>query len=405
MPEPDRIRIFVDEIWKWFAVHKRSLPWRDLPDDDPDHKAYLILVSEIMLQQTQVPRVIVLYKEFIRRFPRIEDLAKATNAEVLMAWRGLGYNNRAIRLRDTARTILGNSKRQISHLRPFGDSGGHANYNSEKYQSNSHLPALHYSSDEARSIACPSKPEGRSGVNYQFFPRSMTDLLALPGVGPYTAAAIRNFAFNLPTPCLDTNIRRILHRFFVGPENADGTWRKDDRWLMGVAEKVLKEAMLERRHRGFRRVRRSRGDNDNFSSSDSSASSESSASSSSWHAALMDFGSLVMTKNNPKWNLLSPELRSICKAYGKRINRVQKVIKREPGREIAGKYIPNRIIRGRVVEALRDHPDGLTIDQIGPIVAMDWTMGDFRGWLQGIVQSLMKDLILEKQKRVLRLRS
>jgi A/G-specific adenine glycosylase len=67
------------------------------------------------------------------------------------------------------------------------------------------------------------------------FPREMSELLQIKGIGPYTAAAIRNFAWNLPTPCIDTNIRRILHRTFYGPEETDGTWKIGDRILLDVA--------------------------------------------------------------------------------------------------------------------------------------------------------------------------
>ena len=180
-----RMHLFCTGILDWYAVHRRTLPWRDLKTKNLDHKAYLVLVSEVMLQQTQVPRVIILYKKFIQTFPLIEDLAKASNAEVLIAWRGLGYNSRALRLRDTAKAI----------------------------------------------------------VSQNCFPREMHDLQKLPGIGHYTAGAIRNFAFGIPTPCIDVNIRRILHRFFVGPENVDGTWKKDDAYLLKIAEEALATVM------------------------------------------------------------------------------------------------------------------------------------------------------------------
>ena len=94
----ERIQLFVDEIWQWYARHKRALPWRDLDIADDTQRAYQIMVSEIMLQQTQVPRVIYKYKEFLEAFPTIRDLADASNNDVIMVWRGLGYNSRALRL-------------------------------------------------------------------------------------------------------------------------------------------------------------------------------------------------------------------------------------------------------------------------------------------------------------------
>src|SRR3989338_7374659 len=183
MHRSDRIIAFVDTIWAWYAVHKRSLPWRDLAVVDETERAYRVLVSEVMLQQTQVSRVVIIYKRFLEQFPTIEKLASASTKDVLMAWRAMGYNSRALRLRDAAKIII-------------EDFGG-------------------------------------------VFPKEFNQLRSIKGVGPYTAGAIRNFAFNLPTPCIDTNIRRILHRTFVGPENSDGTYKKDDRYLLGLAGEVL----------------------------------------------------------------------------------------------------------------------------------------------------------------------
>lgn len=311
MNEAERIHLFTTGIWDWFSVHKRTLPWRDLKEKDSDHRAYLVLVSEIMLQQTQVSRVIVLYKNFIQKFPRIEDLAKASNSEILIAWRGLGYNNRALRLRDAAR--------KIAHQ--------------------------------------------HDGM----FPRTIEGLEAIPGVGHYTASAVLNFAFGIPAACLDTNIRRILHRFFVGVENADGTWNKDDAFLLRVAEKTMIAALNDGR-----------------------------GSSADWHAALMDFGSLVCTKNSPKWDEFSGNLRLSCRAYGKEIKRTKKVNNNEPGRLLAGRFIPNRIFRGRIIEELRDTKRGLSSDEIGSRIALDWTLGDHGAWLEKLLRSLERDRMVRR---------
>ena len=106
MTHAERTEKFVDEIWSWYARHKRTLPWRDLAIKNDTERAYRILVSEVMLQQTQVSRVIVIYKRFLRQFPKLEDLAAASNRDVILAWRGMGYNSRALRLRNAARTIV-----------------------------------------------------------------------------------------------------------------------------------------------------------------------------------------------------------------------------------------------------------------------------------------------------------
>jgi len=132
----------------WYAHQQRSLPWRD--ETDP----YRILVSEIMLQQTQASRVAPFYDRFITRFPTVESLASAVLQDVLDAWTGLGYNTRALRLREAARII--------------------------------------------EADGWPTTPE------------TLSDL---PGVGPYTAAAVASFAFGAQVPAVDTNLRRVLSRW------------------------------------------------------------------------------------------------------------------------------------------------------------------------------------------------
>jgi A/G-specific adenine glycosylase len=112
--------------------------------------------------------MIIVFKRFLEQFPTLSDLADASNKEVIIAWRGMGYNSRALRLRDAARWIRDR--------------------------------------DRVRNEYNPSPNP--------VFPSSMEELQTIPGIGHYTAGAIRNFAFGIPTPCIDTNIRRILHRVF-----------------------------------------------------------------------------------------------------------------------------------------------------------------------------------------------
>ena len=138
---------FVDSVINWYRASARVLPWRETRDP------YAILVSEIMLQQTQVSRVVERYNEWLARWPTAAALAAATPGDVIAAWSGLGYNNRAVRLHAAARQVT------------------------------------------------------RDG-----WPQTYEGLLALPGVGPYTAAAVSCLAFGEDRLPVDVNIRRVLHR-------------------------------------------------------------------------------------------------------------------------------------------------------------------------------------------------
>ncbi len=374
----ERTRAFVQTIWQWYSIHKRTLPWRDLSDTDPTERAYKVLVSEIMLQQTQVPRVIIIYRSFLERFPTLGDLAVASNKEVLMAWRGMGYNSRALRLRDAARIIV-------------GDSNG------------SFTRGLVHSTRNKRVNELTSKRV--------VFPESMQELTSIPGIGEYTAAAIRNFAFGLPTPCIDTNIRRILHRTFVGPENEDGTWRKDDRYLLGVARAVLEEALLQKGAKTLDRECSGGACSAPTTNAISVGAQQCCApATADWHAALMDFGSLVQTKRNPRWEVCPLTQKGIMRTTKKnyesplRLGSGQGIMnhgkvsssskKIEPGRTVGSTFIPNRIFRGRVIEALRDAPRGLTLHDIGAQIALDWDPKEHHEWLQTILHQLTRETML-----------
>ena len=138
-------------LLRWYDTHGRDLPWRKTRDP------YRIMVSEIMLQQTQVSRGLIFYDRWLRQFPDWRALAKASNADVIKAWAGLGYNRRALMLRDIARSVVENGV-------PSTERGWHE----------------------------------------------------LKGIGPYTAAAISAFASRQRTLPIDTNIRRVLGRLLFG---------------------------------------------------------------------------------------------------------------------------------------------------------------------------------------------
>src|SRR5260370_22744591 len=99
-PAPERLELVHSHILQWYAVERRDLPWRST--DDP----YAILVSEIMLQQTQVERVLPKYQQFLAAFPTLADLAAAPTADVISIWSPLGYNMRAVRLQSIARPVM-----------------------------------------------------------------------------------------------------------------------------------------------------------------------------------------------------------------------------------------------------------------------------------------------------------
>ena len=149
-----RRRAFRRRLLAWYRHAGRDLPWRRT------RNPYHVLVSEIMLQQTQVARVIPKYREWLARYPSLRALAGASPAEVRETWRPLGYNARPGRLQEIARQAL-------------------------------------------------RKHGGR-------IPESREDLLALKGIGPYTAGAVLSFAFERNAAILDTNVRRVLRRVFLG---------------------------------------------------------------------------------------------------------------------------------------------------------------------------------------------
>jgi A/G-specific adenine glycosylase len=156
----------------WFHKSKRDLPWRQTSDP------YAILVSEIMLQQTQAATVIPYYNRWLRRFPTIRSLAVATESEVLRAWEGLGYYARARNLHRCAKTIFG-------------------------------------------------KLSGK-------FPNGPDALRSLPGIGRYTANAIAVFAFNKSLPIVEANTARVLTRLFNIRAPIDSTYGRQELWKLSA---------------------------------------------------------------------------------------------------------------------------------------------------------------------------
>ena len=174
----EEARRFSAALRRWFRRNSRDLPWRRTRD------AYSVLVSELMLQQTQVSRVIGYYGDFLQRFPTLAHVARAKPAQVMEAWDGLGYYARARNLRKLAIHVT---------------DGGRV--------------------PEAR---LPERPD---------------ELRKLPGIGAYTAGAVASFAFERRAPLVDTNVARVLERVF-----APGTRVKTSagaKRIWAIAERVL----------------------------------------------------------------------------------------------------------------------------------------------------------------------
>lgn len=212
--DPALRRRFQRRLLAWYRRHGRRLPWRETRDP------YRVLVSEIMLQQTQVERVIPKYHEFLRKYPTLEELARAPVDEVRRTWYPLGYNIRPIRLHAIAREAV-------------------ARYGGR----------------------LPADPEA---------------LQRFKGIGRYTAGAVLAFAFARDAPILDTNVRRLLGRVFLGPRGLRRL--KGSKRLWELAQALIP-----------------RGGAYDF------------------NQALMDFGALVCTARRPR----CPDcpMRRFCRSY------------------------------------------------------------------------------------------
>ncbi len=207
-------RKFQQRLLKWYQSLGRDLPWRRTRDP------YRILVSEVMLQQTQVERVLRFYDKFLERYPTVEELASARPSQVREAWDGLGYYARAKNLHGTAS--------QVVHR-----YGGQ-------------------------------------------FPTRYEEVQSLPGVGRSTAGALLSFAFNIPTPILDTNVKRLLSRVFI--QRPFRTAAQMERRLWQLSASLIPKGRAW-----------------------------------SFNQALMDFGALVCTAKNPRCHRCC--FTDICRAY------------------------------------------------------------------------------------------
>jgi len=298
--QKDKIQFFQNVILNWYSKNKRDLPWRTTTDP------YKIIVSEIMLQQTQVDRVIPKYQKFLETFPTIEALEKAPLSQVIELWAGLGYNRRAVNLQAMAKQVT------------------------EEYQ-------------------------GR-------MPKRIEQLQTLKGIGPYTASAVACFAFAQDVPVIDTNIRRIMDRYY-GNEERSGKQR----------EQIT-----------FENTKKSVPNGKGVA----------------WNNALMDFGSLVCTAKNPQ--CASCPLKNDCNFFRElqtltpeQQKKIFETTKKQPSFKHSTRYY-----RGQILKLIRENKtieEEIVLTHILKEEKLDKTTA------KKLIQDLMNDQLLEKNNTKLQL--
>ncbi len=258
----------VAALLDWFAANARDLPWRRTRDP------YAIWVSEIMLQQTQVKTVIPFWNRWLRELPTIEAAAQAPSEKIHKLWEGLGYYTRVRNLQKAAQQIVAQHRSGVSA--------------------------------ERRKLIeikkCGFLPKAAT------FPKSFEDVLALPGIGRYTAGAICSIAFNQPTPILDGNVIRVLTRIFGIAENPKAKETNARLWQL-AAELVIEAHSIrwgERpREPEFERQRNATAREDARPTKNENCSH--------LNQSLMELGALICTPRNPQC-LICP-VKKLCVAF------------------------------------------------------------------------------------------
>ena len=260
-----------ERVMAWYAEHARVLPWRE-----PSASPWAVMVSEFMLQQTPVNRVLPVFEEWIRTWPAPADLAAASTGDAIRAWGRLGYPRRALRLHGAATAIV-------------AEHGGQV-------------------------------------------PTSRAALLALPGVGDYTAAAIASFAFGQRHAVLDTNVRRVLARTVTGVELPPRTVTR--------GERDLADALLP----------------------------DEAETAATWAVAVMELGALVCTASSPRCGACP--VRGLCAWRAAGYPAYDGPVRR--GQTYAG---TDRQCRGRLLDVLREAHDPVHRSRLDVV----WADGEQRG--------------------------
>jgi A/G-specific adenine glycosylase len=286
----------VSRLLDWFAANARDLPWRRTPDP------YAIWVSEIMLQQTQVKTVIPFWNRWLRELPTLEAAAKAPSAKIHKLWEGLGYYTRVRNLQKAAQDIV--------------------------------------------------KQHGGK------FPENFDDVLALPGIGRYTAGAICSIAFNQPTPILDGNVIRVLTRIFGIAENPKEKQTNARLWQM--AEELVAHAAHLNPSRSSQRKEAHCNARSRQSLLTSAATIKGSCS--ALNQSLMELGALVCTPRNAQCGICP--VNKLCVAFKEdRVEELPNLGKRETAKarrfvafavEHKGKFLvrqrPTRVVNAHLWE-------------------------------------------------------
>ncbi|EKD78249.1 MAG: hypothetical protein ACD_41C00384G0004 [uncultured bacterium] len=289
--------LFRQKLLRWYRVHGRTLPWRHT------HDPYKILLSEMMLQQTQVDRVIERYTCWLKRFPTVQSLGQASPADALRAWSGLGYNRRALALHQIAQHVV-----------------------------NEH--------------------HGR-------FSKDVNDLMKFKGIGEYTAHAIAVFAYRQPVPLVDTNIKRVLGRIFLGYKQLARQRDEEDVFW------ELSRQIIARSKRSY-----------------------------DLNQGLMDFGALVCTAKQPKCHTCP--MQTICKSYPAILRANPERLRVKPKRHEPLYFgQPRRIWRGRILRYLHTISPA-TLPTIGRAIQPDWQAKRLP-WLTSVVHTLEKDQMVVRR--------
>lgn len=289
---------FTRSLLAWYRRNARAFPWRSTRVDP-----YVVLVSEIMLQQTQAQRVAEALPRFLDRFPTVHALGNASNADVIRQWKGMGYNSRALRLRDAARMIV----------------------------------------------------QQHDGV----VPSDVDALRKLPGIGPYASASIATFAYNRRVVVLDVNVRRVYSRWMRRQQTIIDVER--DEALAQFAMKVIPQRTPAR-----------------------------------WHHAVMDLGATICTARKPLCT--SCPMADLCPSahvleHAQRVKRAEPMFRGEP----------QRLWRGRFVDALREAPAGLSPSALVAAAGATRLANDEQAWFRTMIDALVRDGVIELAGRRIRL--